>query len=241
MAGMPLDNKKNNLTLIAYSKIKDAIMHNRLRPGYIISGSQIAKKLNMSRTPIREAVQILAQEDLVEIRKGSGFCVKSITFDELREISEVRTALECTALHTAIKLVSTEVIEDLIRRWDAVYRFTEENADAAPIRKIVELDNETHQLIVLHCNNHYLIHLMEQITLRITRVQFLSVNHENALYTIDQHTDILHALRRKDIQLAEQLLRKHLQYSLTFTQENEDDFSSVLNVSNYLDAVFDGE
>lgn len=227
-----------NLTAIAYGKIKEAIMRNKLRPGYTISGCQIAKQLNMSRTPIREAIQILAQEDLVEIQKGVGFCVKSITLDELREISEVRTALECTALRTSIHTVPTSSIEELIRRWGTVYNHYV-SGDKSALNGILELDSETHHMITHNGNNRYLISLIDHITLRVTRIQALTVGDDNALETIEQHVHILDAIRRKDLDEAESLLYKHILYSLSYvTKQSTRSIKNELNETNYLDRVF---
>ena len=68
-----------NRTEIAYDKIKDSICSGAIRPGDILSESQIAAELEMSRTPVREALRILASEDLVVIKNGIGAYAVSYT------------------------------------------------------------------------------------------------------------------------------------------------------------------
>ena len=206
----------SNLTKIAYDKIKEAIISNELKPGLSISGNQLTQIFNMSRTPIREAVQLLANEDFVEMQKGVGFFVKEITPEELLDISEVRIALECSALRKTACQVSAAQIEEVIDRWLSLKKDIKKNGvNESIINMILCLDTETHRFITENCHNKYLNRLLDSIDQKITRIKNLALTPHNALDSITQHLGILEALRDNKVALAERRLTKHLKYSVT--------------------------
>lgn len=229
--------KQPNLTLQACEKIRRAIMLGRMKPGYIISGSSLAKYLGMSRTPIREALQILANEGLVETQNGVGFSVRGITHEELREISEVRTALECTALGTAIRRVPATRLDELINRWNAL-KEPAAAADPQWLDNIVALDHETHHLITDNGGNRYLSGLIDSIDSKVQRIQHLSVDRENAVDTIGQHTAILERMKLGELAETRALLEEHIRYSTTYIARSglEDDGENA-----FWEDVFSGD
>ena len=207
---------KSNLTKIAYDKIKEAIIANELKPGLSISGNQLTQIFNMSRTPIREAVQLLANEDFVEMQKGVGFFVKEVTPEELRDICEVRIALECSALRKTIARVSSEQIKEMISRWLSLKEEIQRSGvDENIINRILGLDAATHRFITENGQNQYLSRLLDSIDKKITRIKKLALNPHNALDSIRQHLGVLEAMRDNKLSLAERRLTKHLQYSVS--------------------------
>lgn len=204
-----------NLTKIAYDKIKKAIISNQVKPGVSISGNQLSQAFNMSRTPIREAVQLLANENLVEMQKGVGFFVKEVTSEELLEISEVRIALECSALRKTIGLVDRDQITEMIGRWLALKNDIKKGIDGDIISRILNLDMETHRFITENCRNQYLNRLLDSIDQKIARIKGLALTPRNAMDSVRQHVGILEAMLSGKAALAERRLARHLQYSVT--------------------------
>ncbi len=101
-------NRRYNLAQLAYREIKDLILQNKLKSGDLLSESLIAQELGMSRTPVREALRVLAQEDLIEILNGIGVYVKDISVSDMVDIFEVRKALEVIAIKSAIHEIKEE-------------------------------------------------------------------------------------------------------------------------------------
>ena len=82
---MPVKEKKTSRAEFAYDTLKRRILDNQLPPGAMLSEVALAQKLNMSRTPIREALKMLMRDDLVEIRDGVGTFVKSATQKDIED------------------------------------------------------------------------------------------------------------------------------------------------------------
>ena len=91
---MAKGNRKPNLSERAYEQIKDALCKGKIAAGDILSESQLAEELDMSRTPVREALRILASEGWVEIRRGIGAYVKAPSSKDMEDLYEVRCLLE---------------------------------------------------------------------------------------------------------------------------------------------------
>jgi len=206
---------KSNLTMVAYEKIKQAIMLNELKFGYCISGNKISKMLNMSRTPVREAIQLLARDGLIEIQNGVGFFVKQLTITELEEITEVRRILECAALRSCIDDIPLSSLQKQTGHWGGLQAALCENGKVS-LEEVRKLDTQTHNLLTHSCNNAYLREILESIELRSTRIQYLSVNPQNVSGAIDQHVEILEAVMQRDTERALGLLEKHIEFSVSY-------------------------
>ena len=88
---------KKGLTLSeqAYEIIKDAIIKNQFKSGQILAEQPLAEKLNISRTPIKSALNRLVYENIAEVNESNNIVVSNITEDEVREITDIRKLLEC--------------------------------------------------------------------------------------------------------------------------------------------------
>jgi len=201
----------SNLTKIAYVKLKNAILQNQFKSGRWLSGSKLAKAFNMSRTPVREALNILEKEGFVEIRNGLGVAVKEITENDIHELIEVRLALECCALESVTFEVDRPELERLEQGWREMQIKWREHR-LSDLDEIMALDYATHDFLVASSHNSHLVGITKNISVHIRRVQFLSVTSLNAVdVTIQQHLDLLAAIIDGDIPTALVLLREHIQ------------------------------
>ena len=233
------------MTQLAYGKIKQAIITNKLKPGLPISGSQLAKYFQMSRTPIREAIQLLASEGLVEMKNGVGFYVKAITLKELRDINEVRIALQCAAMRVAIDAVPKAEVEEYVRQWRQLAQKMagEPRVSQESVDRIVVLDIATHNMITRGCGNDYMLQLLDGVETRSTQVQYLAVDAGCALSTVKQHLEILEAMLEKNLPRALEKLEHHIRYSVDRIERNVDYWAGGSNprfMDSYFNSVFDG-
>ena len=83
-------NRKPTLSEQAYNQIKDALLNGRILPGDVLSENQLAADMDMSRTPVREALRALASEGWVDIRNGVGAYVKPLSSKDMEDLYEVR-------------------------------------------------------------------------------------------------------------------------------------------------------
>ena len=211
---------KVSLSESAYNQIKDAICSGKVVPGDILSESQTAAQLGMSRTPVREALRTLASEGFVEIRNGIGAYVKPLSSKDMEDLYEVRCLLEMQAIKTSIYRISNDEIDDLTRRFQAIYDACEQG-DSPAQGEFSELDWELHSLLVDRCTNNYIKEIVAGNNSNLRRYQSLSVNvlgdvHESAR----QHLEILRVLRSRDLDKLEEVLHAHLMWSANLLRTN---------------------
>ena len=200
----------NNLTKTAYVKLKNAILLNHFKSGRWLSGSKLAKAFNMSRTPVREALNILEREGFVEIRNGLGVAVKEVTEKDIHELIEVRLALECSALESSGFSPDPGELEQLEKGWQ-VLQHKWRRDQLSDLEEVMTLDYATHDFLVASSRNGHLVDIIKNISAHIRRVQFLSVTALNEVdKTIQQHLDLLAAVKNHDIPNALILLREHI-------------------------------
>ena len=204
----------------AYNQIKDAICQGSVAPGDILSENQIAQQLGMSRTPVREALRALASEGFVEIRNGIGAYVKPLSSKDMEDLYEVRCLLEMQAIKTSIYRISNDEIDDLTRRFQAIYDACEQG-DSPAQGEFSEPDWELHSLLVDRCTNNYIKEIVAGNNSNLRRYQSLSVNvlgdvHESAR----QHLEILRVLRSRDLDKLEEVLHAHLMWSANLLRTN---------------------
>ncbi|KQT83395.1 GntR family transcriptional regulator [Aurantimonas sp. Leaf443] len=191
----------------AYRKLKFRILEGELPPGTTLLESEVAALLSMSRTPIREALIRLEEEELVAIRPRHGVTIRHQSPDDLQEIYEVFSALEVAAARLAAERGLSEAerrdLEELMAAMEAA---TQEGA----IERWSTLDDRFHAAIVAACGNRRL-----QATLRLYwdqqyRARMAIVPLRPSPRTSDcEHRAIVAAILAQDAATAEALHRAH--------------------------------
>ncbi len=204
-----------SLTDRAYQQIKEEILTNRLRPGDPLHVEHFVKRLNLSRTPLREAIQQLEKEGLVEIRSRMGSFVSHIELREIVEMYQVRALLEGFAARLAAGRVSpdrlAEVEEQLARQ-----PLGSETDYAALSKAGLAL----HRLIVESCGNRVLTRFVVSLQDHFRRFRAVSPQlPERVLDFHHEHLQILDALKKGDGARAEQLTQRHLERAAELLME----------------------
>lgn len=203
-------SSRTNLSEQAYNQIKDALCQGKIVSGDILSESQLAHDLGMSRTPIREALRALASEDWLEIKNGIGAYVKPLSSKDMEDLYEVRCLLESQAVKTSVYNITNGEIDDLERRFRCLLDDYDAGRNPEP-RSFSALDWELHELIVERCQNNYIKVIMRNNNSNMKRYQFLSVEALNNIRESTlQHLHILSLLRSRDVELLPVALREHL-------------------------------
>ena len=206
-------NHRINLSEKAYNLIKDAICEGGISPGDILSESQLASQFEMSRTPVREALRMLAAEDFVEVRNGIGAYVKPLSSKDMDDLYEVRRALEMQAIKTSIYLITPDEIDYFERCFQAQIDACD-RGDHPGHGEFSALDWQLHILFVERCTNRYIKSVVSAYDSNLRRYQSMSIDALNDVrVSAQQHLDILKTLRTRDPEKASEVLRLHLEWS----------------------------
>lgn len=188
-----------------YRVLKKDLLAGIYKPGAVLRQVDIAEKTGASRTPVREAIIMLAADRLVRIDAGQGASVREIPVREFVEINQVRELLEGAAARAATKRIPEEVIEDLRSRYDQIAA-----QDAIELGEIVELDQLIHLTLAAHCGNSQMQRLIEEFNDLNTLARHRDVSARD-VETLRSLGELLEALERRDADEIERLMRTHIQ------------------------------
>jgi DNA-binding GntR family transcriptional regulator len=187
--------------------IRASILAGELEAGEIHSATTIAERLGVSPTPVREAMLDLANGGLVEPVRNRGFRILTPDEDDLDEISELRLLLEVPSMRTVAARASDAQLQELE---DVVARI-EATAAAADVAGFLLADRQFHLGMLELTGNGRLVRLVAQLRdqTRIAGITELA-REGNLAKSAAEHREILDALRARDADLAEALMRRHL-------------------------------
>jgi len=196
-------NKKDEI----YLSIRKKIISHELKPGQPLREEALASKYGVSRTPIREVLRRLESDGLVEIIPYKGIFVTELTLADIREILDIRLALESIAARRAAINIEDEEIERLKDLADKFETAAKEN----DIELSFQADDRLHKIILIIADNNRLKEYLNKLLSQIYRIRFLSGNTPGRLDESSQeHQDIINALIDRDPDSAEKMMKKHL-------------------------------
>ncbi|MBR2589385.1 MAG: GntR family transcriptional regulator [Clostridia bacterium] len=188
-----------------FKRLEQAIITEELPAGTEMTELGLSARYGVSRTPIREAIAMLEQEDLVE-SKGKKIVVVGISRQDMMEISDIRIAIEGKAMALAAKNISQEGIKELDDILKMQQFFIEQNDS----EKISKMDSEFHFTIYKYCGSRIYGKTLTELHRKMARYRELSVKSKpRALQSGEEHKKILEAIRAHDVALAETLGTQH--------------------------------
>ena len=189
----------------AYDVIKDKIVNFQLAPGSDISEEELTQELNISRTPIREALQKLAKDGFVIIYPRKGTIVADITLDLINSIYEIRTLNEPHMSRIACTKVRDEWIQSVKAGFLAL------DDASLDIASYIKLDYELHTELTRYTKNNFLKSLFRVVNAHNHRIR-IQTSRRNDAYgrSIQEHLEILDALERRDEAAVEDAVRRHI-------------------------------
>jgi DNA-binding GntR family transcriptional regulator len=200
---------KRSLTDQAYDHVRASILHGDLPVGSVLAEASIADELGISKTPVRQALQLLRTEGLLEVGPRRQLVVRGFTVEHRNEILRIREALEEIAVETACRVMTLDDVDrlrlTLIRQRRAV--------DAHDEDAFLVLDEEFHVLIAASANLPIVARLLEQMRgfarlMRLGRTQ----PPEHLQDILAEHTRIVDALEQRDVDDALAALQDHLHH-----------------------------
>lgn len=198
----------------AEAALRQQILSGHRAPGERLNEVEIAAELGVSRGPVREAMQRLARDGLVLVQPHRGAFVRSLDPDEIVELFEVRTALECTAARLAAERRSDADVTALQGLLDSSAKAVTGTGDAPHYPAHLDL----HELVAMVSGNGRLHRAIVQINQELKLVRAASgFRPERAPRALVEHSDVVSAIVERDVEGAAELMRTHLQQSLENT------------------------
>ena len=207
--------QRRNLGTDVYSILWDRILNRELHPGEKLSDLRLSEELGVSRTPVREALHRLVQDGVVIAEPNRGFFVASYDPTDIREIYELRAALESFGLRTAASSVSSEQFKwalDELGRVDELLRTAEDDtARTEAANAFLEVDRGFHSLLIENTSNRRLISMLSGLWAQIAVFQKAGLRITGWIeLALDEHRAILNHLIEGDANAAASALEHHI-------------------------------
>lgn len=198
--------------LQVYDIIKQKILSGELERGERIYENKLSQMLGVSRSPIREALRMLEQDEFLVVHE-SGLIVNPMDFQDMEEIYQCRMAVEPFAAKLAVAVLNKERIEKLQECVDQAKEYHLKKQ----FNKVIEANTCFHSLIITDCGNNRLKGFIEKISSLaiLSRVSEFQCYQRDEVY-LEEHQAVIDALRDKNEKLVEDSLRNHINNDLKF-------------------------
>lgn len=198
--------------LAVYSALREAIVSTELEPGRQVSENEIADRLGVSRTPVREALARLRDDQLVQIVPQLGTFVSRISVSGVDDAQFLREALECSAVRLAAERAEAGDIAEL----NALIARQEAARDERDAGAFFLLDDELHSRLCELSGRPIAWTIVARANGHLNRVRRLSLAEPSYIAEmIEEHKAVVEAVRRRDPDAAENALRHHLRMVLS--------------------------
>lgn len=193
-----------------FDQLEQDILTGKYKRGEVLSEIRLSNELGVSRTPIREAVRRLQQEQLLE-EGPRGSVVLGISLEDTLDMYDIRLDLESKAAGRAAERISDEELGKMQEILDLQSFYIGKNvADNAD--KIRNLDSEFHELLYKASGSKVFYNTLSSLHKKISKFRKVSVSkHSRAVNSLSEHEAILGALQKHDSQEVERLTRQHVQ------------------------------
>ena len=192
---------------VVFNTLRKEILTGKLKPGERLMEIHLANKLGVSRTPIREAIRKLELEGLVIMIPRRGAEVAKISWKSLKDVMEVRQALDVLAIELACDRMTQEEM-DKLRQANEDFKIATESTDT---RKIAEADVAFHNIIVVSTRNDRLIQLVNNLAEQMYRYRFEYLkDYSQHQMLVKEHQEMYHCILNKDKETAAGIASKHI-------------------------------
>ncbi|KYO66994.1 HTH-type transcriptional regulator McbR [Thermovenabulum gondwanense] len=196
---------------LIYEHIRKMIFSGELKEGERLVEKDLAEKLKVSRTPVREALRKLETEGLVVHLPRKGVVVKGFSKEDVIEIYSIRKSLEALAISFTVQNITEKEIEKLKNLNEKM----KEVAKEEDTEKLFELLREFNKVLVESCRMPRLINLINTYREYLERFRVVTMSKkERRLSALKEHDEIIDAIIRRDANRAQSLVQEHLQGAL---------------------------
>jgi DNA-binding GntR family transcriptional regulator len=190
-----------------YERLKQLILDQKVAPGAPLPEEELARTFGVSRTPIHEALVRLEKDRLVVLQPWRGAFVRGMTMDDVRELYQIREAVEGMAARLAAEMIGEEPLNQLGKNCVQLVALGKNGDPSA----FFETAREFHWILFRGVSNQRVREILSNIREQLGAVRkYLVNNPEKVAADLQDHPMILDAIRRHDPEEAEQLMRRHI-------------------------------
>ncbi|MEC1549145.1 GntR family transcriptional regulator [Bacillus rugosus] len=184
---------------IALEQIQKWIVEGILGPGEKINDDELAKALGVSRTPVREALQLLAVQGFVEMSPGKETRISQIEKNDVFKVYPPMAALQSTAAELAIENIQSSHLEEMA----SINQQMKAAINRNEIYEVLGLDKAFHDVMIDAANNEYIRNFTSVLHMHILRLEYLFF--KSPQNSIEEHEQIIQACKEKDRKKAAEL------------------------------------
>jgi DNA-binding GntR family transcriptional regulator len=200
---------KKNLAETVYRQIKEDIFDFHLLPGSRFTEAEVASRLKVSRTPVREALFRLEREGYLVVHSRSGWSVRPFDFQQFENLYDLRVLLEEGAVKMLCEMETPPSLEDLWETW-----LVPKSRRLTDWQALARLDEHFHEQLVAAAGNPEITRVHHEVTERIRIIRRLDFTRKLRIEnTYEEHGNILKAIKKRKADHAEMLLRSHIEMS----------------------------
>lgn len=192
---------------VVFNTLREAILKGELKPGERLMELQLAAKLGVSRTPIREAIRMLEQEGLAVTIPRKGAEVAKMTEKDMEDVLQVREALDELAASIACEQITEEQLGELA---GAMKEF-EASIKTKDVKKIAEIDVKFHDIIYQSTGNPKLVNILNNLREQMYRYRIEYLKDERIYPNLlKEHQEILEGLSKKNKEKVTEMMHQHV-------------------------------
>ena len=192
-----------------FEQLERDILSGKYARGELLTELRLSEELGVSRTPIREAIRRLEQENILE-EASRGVTVVGISQEDMLDMYEIRIRIEGLAAEWAAKRITAEELESM-RETLELQRYYTEKAGGSHSDQIKNLDSQFHKMVYRACGSRALTDTLLNLHKKMTKFRMASVSkHSRALQSVEEHEAVLAALSAHDSAAANEAMTRHV-------------------------------
>ncbi|AFS77231.1 transcriptional regulator, GntR family [Gottschalkia acidurici 9a] len=192
---------------IVFETLREAILSGKLKPGERVMEVQLAEKLGVSRTPVREAIRKLELEGLLVMIPRKGAYVADVSIKDVLNVLEIRASLEGLAASLAAERITDDEIKELKEKAKEFEQMSKENNKEGMIQK----DTEFHNVLLNASRNDKLVNIVEGLGDQVQRFRVIYfTEYKNDENIKIEHSRIVDAISKRDSEKADEVAQEHI-------------------------------
>jgi DNA-binding GntR family transcriptional regulator len=194
-----------------YEMLRTAILSGELAAGSRLIETQLAEQLQVSRTPVREALRLLQRDHLVTADAQGAMRVAILSIEDAIQLYDCRIALEQLSVSAACRTATNEQFEQIEATLQRAEKAIENPAHSLTPYQLLHLDYQFHRLLAESSSNTWLVQILDQVFDKMSLLRLRTIEHNpNVLEIRGEHRRVLDAIRRRDALEAMQSIQYHL-------------------------------